>query len=325
MSDASARPIRREKKRRLNQKTRAPPPSGKLALAPPASDGDESDGDGCFLCRQSLDGSEQHTLKGHVFHRACLAAVRCHRRLATPPVADAAMDNEPEQWRADVRPLVRSDDRTTRSIAARERVKMKIRQSEEISSNMREESVLILNKRRFKSYVAFWDKLGSSSGSEEFESRRRHQRNKYSTANEHRVAIEDNERHMSAFGETTRTIFADAPERQPMGRCGRPLERSMETRRTNRTRSRERRRIGRSSACESKCDKRSACMSTATAQSDSDDFAGGSDDAGDFGDSDEEPKRSVSSASKRRPEADRVDLGQVQPIRDQRRAWSGVI
>lgn len=165
---------------------------------------DEDSDLACYLCMEPIDREEWKTFshKGVGFHRACKAAVRCHRRLLTDGMrasSDDAMLRDPAAWRADIRPLIVAPG-SGRSAAARRAVKIKV-STERYKDQQRVQDTLVLNRRRFKTYNSFWDKQASEDASEDFDRLIAEQQGAHSTATEPKVAVLDNLRCRSIQGD----------------------------------------------------------------------------------------------------------------------------
>ena len=124
----------------------------------------------CFLCEQSGDLSKH--FGGHSFDRPCHLAVRRHRRLLADAAArardDAKRKDDPAGWRGLVR-LAWHEEGTkylSRSAVAAHKEHQK---QEAFSEEAHQGGVLLLNKRRYKTYVGFWDQVGSETASSDFD------------------------------------------------------------------------------------------------------------------------------------------------------------
>jgi hypothetical protein len=178
-----------------------------VALAPTVSGSEKASEEAapnppiaCHLCVQAFTSSDSvKNLKGHKFHEgACFNAVRCYRRLqghgSKLAQADRQMVDNASEWRDIVAPLSVSgiDNRT----GHRNRVKAQVSSLDK--SFTRTESttgMLRLTKRRYKSFVQMWDKVGSESASDEFERLRDENGSEFDGSDgEEMVLVKDNAR-----------------------------------------------------------------------------------------------------------------------------------
>lgn len=160
----------------------------------------------CWLCDSPLASTtDTMALRKCHFHRRCMAAVRCHRRSAADSTKRAAIGDEMVhnrmRWRKKVMPLIREDGHTRSALA---RAASKRLSMEEINyeDTQTVRSRKIVNKRRFKSYRAFWDHHGSESASSDFGACLLAQGRAYCVPGEDRVAMSDNEEERFVQGET---------------------------------------------------------------------------------------------------------------------------
>lgn len=163
--------------------------------------------DACHLCLEGIDGTSSGKLKqfkGATFHAACWNGVRAYRRIFHGPAladCDRRMAAEPEEWRAEVAPLVIGEGEDVRQKRQKHRETIRdVRDTVTYDKSERLEDQLILNKRRFKTYKGFWDKQASDSASSEFEYLLEEQENMHSTQDVPMVAIDDNPKSRRARG-----------------------------------------------------------------------------------------------------------------------------
>lgn len=184
----------------------------------------------CYLCL-AVAGGKMEEWRSRSFHHRCRLAIRCHLRVAKKAGGDIGVskaierfERNPTRWRDDVKPLI-ADFGGTRSSAARRLVKLKVQETTAFKEESTIKDISLMTKRRFKSYVGFWDKVASSEASEDFDDRLE----VASTQNEDsdgepRIAVRENEKLRKREGTTrsTRTQIQEgdgAPSRQ--GRDGR--------------------------------------------------------------------------------------------------------
>ena len=126
--------------------------------------------DVCYLCEQP--GDLTCSLNGHAFDHKCHLAVRRHRRLLPTKDArladDQKMDSEPDAWRDELNVVAApgAGGYVPRSALAVHRAK---HVKENFIEETHEGGTYLLNKTRYKSYRAFWDRTGSESASEDFD------------------------------------------------------------------------------------------------------------------------------------------------------------
>ena len=99
-------------------------------------------------------------------HNGCFNAVRCHKRLlkttADKEVDKQLLEND-EEWKSVVRGLVA--DNELRSEAARRPARAQIKNRKAYIGSGQVEDDLLLTKRRFISYMGFWEGYGSDTAS----------------------------------------------------------------------------------------------------------------------------------------------------------------
>jgi len=118
--------------------------------------------DACHLCLEGIDGTSSGKLKqfkGATFHAACWNGVRAYRRIFHGPAladCDRRMAAEPEEWRAEVAPLVIGEGEDVRQKRQKHRETIRdVPDTVTYDKSERLEDQLILNKRRFKTYKGF--------------------------------------------------------------------------------------------------------------------------------------------------------------------------
>ena len=125
---------------------------------------------GCFLCGEP--GDLKGGLNGHLFDHQCHLAVRRHRRLLPDAESrladDKLMASNPYAWRREVTEVDPGNGGryASRGALASRRAK---HAKETFKEEAHEGGVLLLSKRRYKSHVGFWDKVGSETASEDFD------------------------------------------------------------------------------------------------------------------------------------------------------------
>ena len=139
---------------------------------------------------------------------------------------------EVAEWRKLVVPLVVPTGEH-RSERVRLQTKRRIKEENKYTDESNIADVLKLNKRRYKSYRMFWDKLESEEASEEFGRELEKQEGKHSTTFEDRVGIEDSEKERVQRGVTTSSRIIKSPERGRSRSPGRRSGRAMADTRTS--------------------------------------------------------------------------------------------
>ena len=182
--------------------------------------GQKLGGSQCHLCSLAISETKPRTLFGYHFHSQCFLGVRCHRRLCSTGKnqdalirSDRMMSDKPDEWRDVVMPLVVVDKEEGRDAAARRQVKRKTE-----SSYTRQEVLeddLVLNKRRYKSYVKQWDDLSSEAASEAFVNLHGKQDGEYDDSDEEMVRVRDNMRIRQARGREKRAEVEEDRKRSP--------------------------------------------------------------------------------------------------------------
>lgn len=172
----------------------------------------------CHLCEEDISEEPAKKFLGLMFHATCMNATRSHRRIVAKESGadeleecDERMHNEPENWREDVLPFIRQHGQQ-RDSTARTRTKRLYRQTAEVKKNMTHNDKLILTKPRYIAYRCFWDRIGSSEASEDFEAEQKHQKGAHNTKDTARVAVRDNARLSSATGTETKDIRREGPD-----------------------------------------------------------------------------------------------------------------
>lgn len=185
--------------------SRAPRSSGRALVADSAAGSQARSDDECFVCREaSGDLSKQY--RGFSFHGWCWNGVRCYQRLLRGKKAkddeQKMFNQEPQQWRDAVLPLVVLPGQGYRPISARAEVRSRIEKREEhFSSKALVSDVLRLTKPRYKAYMKFWEQWGSDEASSDFEKEVEKQPQPLEDRNGARVVeVEDNGRVRTSEG-----------------------------------------------------------------------------------------------------------------------------
>lgn len=169
----------------------------------------------CHLCVQPMvGGQETRSFRGVAFHACeCWPAVRAHRRVLSQNQGrlrasdDLMLEDPPPTWRQDVAPLVvhRGQSRASaRSVLQAKVKKLNVKEKKIVKDKLR------LDRRRYKSYRMFWDRIGSETASEDFDTAlqaqgRRRSKDEY-------VLLTDNERVREAVGSREETAVASGGE-----------------------------------------------------------------------------------------------------------------
>lgn len=126
----------------------------------------------CFLCLD-LVRDDPLDFNSKTFHRKCMNAVKCYRRYQRNAGklerADKNMLQRTDSWRNEVLPLVKSDASGARNRQARADLKAKCKISKKFMTEERQTTRLLLTKRRYKSYMQFWERQDSDAASDGFE------------------------------------------------------------------------------------------------------------------------------------------------------------
>lgn len=198
--------------------------SGPAAIAEDLPDGEvsekledddkqsEEDEHCCRLCVEPLQPGSEARLHGFPFHFGeCFNAVRSGRR-SDRQLMDDMMKNSVQEWRRLVLPL-RAGSRQRDQKVRRELNDQVTKQKETYKRNERETRKVVLNKRRCKAFLKFWDGMDSDEASSEFEHLLRKQGGRCSIAGENMVEVDDNPVNKTITGSGTKTIDTRATHR----------------------------------------------------------------------------------------------------------------
>lgn len=117
---------------------------------------------------------------------------------------DNSMKSNPAAWRADVQPLIKVAGK--RDAEAKHKLKERLIDEEKsFNETGTIEDMLLLNKRRFKSFKKQWDQMSSSSASSLFEEELEKQKGEHSVAGEDIISVPDVKRMRSYAGKTSST------------------------------------------------------------------------------------------------------------------------
>lgn len=179
-----------------------------------ADEVEELGDDLCYLCAQTLDGDD-HDWRNKLFHRKCVNAIRCYRRMATSAGtiqnADALFFADPAKWRAQVSPLIRTSA-GSRTSSIRAQVKQHIVEQETYNDKQRVATTIIMSRRRFRKHRRDTEDMGSLSADSEFEKRLKRQNRRYCTKDEDKVGVSDDERETITNGTRSSKKTQDATQ-----------------------------------------------------------------------------------------------------------------
>lgn len=169
LASARASVSKSAKKRRTNSTAPQGPRSIAASIAESASD---SDGDRtmCYLCCKPLVPSESNRrFRGVQFHPRCYNAVRCYRRYVS--MSDSRLDQimleQPDRFRAEVRPLVPKPGER-RDSTAMETTRAKLKDNATYTKDELIEDQLLLNRRQFVKHMRDTENMQSSDAHQEF-------------------------------------------------------------------------------------------------------------------------------------------------------------
>lgn len=232
----------------------------------------------CFLCLKAPSGRMEEW-RSQMFHHRCTLAIRCHMRLAKKANGSAGTqkaieryETNPRRWRDEVKPLI-ADFGNTRSSAARKVARMKVQETATFREERTIKDMTLMTKRRYKSWIGFWEKVASSEASEDFDQKL----DGASTQNEDsdgepRIAIPENEKVRKREG-ITRSTRTSTQEAEGAAACssGRGRQGRSSDRRSARV---ETPRMGRRKAARRKNDDSDVAESMLPSEGADDDSAG---------------------------------------------------
>ena len=158
----------------------------------------------CWLCDAPMVvGQASNKWYDRELHNRCFTAVRCHKQL---------LENDEKEWTSMVRGLVA--DNELRSEAARRAARAQIKNRETCIDSGQVEDDLLLTKRRFISYVGFWEGYGSDTASESFDRRLQCSDSDHENErSEKQISPEDNVRIRKVTGKRTTTAGTKSSRR----------------------------------------------------------------------------------------------------------------
>jgi hypothetical protein len=164
---------------------------------------EDIEGDVCHLCLESVAGEPVMSLKMMNFHKgACYNAVRCRRRLVGPDglkEEDRYMLERSEDWRLEVVPL-RAGGGQLRCAMNRRSAKTKVSSQTSYVKSAEHDTDLVVNKTRYVSHRMFWDRIGSSEASSDFERLHEFQEGAEDSDEKPQVRVQDVKRRVKEKG-----------------------------------------------------------------------------------------------------------------------------
>lgn len=155
-----------------NSSGRAAGSSASRAHPPPSAAASEINEGACFVCEEIVEagGGPFFHYRGRPLHRQCSAAIRSHCRLISsdPPLrrkVDAEFWNDPQAWRARIRPLV-CEPGKRRTETQRRMIQRSF--NERFAEKVEQQRMMQLNLTHYIAYTTFWDRIDASRAEEQF-------------------------------------------------------------------------------------------------------------------------------------------------------------
>ena len=128
---------------------------------------------GCPVCEETAEETEgSKSYRGRRLHSQCFNALRCHARMLKTPAQKKAhsqkFTTDLRGWAEPILPLVATPG-SARDAGQRDIAKELIRQTDTFTENSQIADRMWLTKRRYKTYVGFWDKVDSDDASIDFD------------------------------------------------------------------------------------------------------------------------------------------------------------
>ena len=127
----------------------------------------------CPVCEEAVEETEENKhYRGRRLHSQCFNALRCHARMLKTPAQKKAhsqkLTMDPRGWAEPIVALVVPPGQA-RDVGQRDIAKELVRQTDTFTESSHIKDRMWLTKRRYKTYVGFWDKVESDDASIDFD------------------------------------------------------------------------------------------------------------------------------------------------------------